>query len=696
MTWNLVFDPMLPVPVLIALAVVAALMCAVFLWRRMPGAIFRLLAFVAVLGALADPTLQQEQREPLSSVVALVVDRSQSQDFGDRKQQTEATLKALKERLEKFDNIEVRVVEAGRGRQVIGDGGTRIFTSLTDTLSDVPPDRIAGAVLITDGQIHDIPAVPKTYPFPAPIHALITGNERERDRRIVIERAPKFGLVGKPQTVKLRIVESTSGRGPEAGGQVTLRVLRNGRETNRLPARIGAVTDIPVMIEQGGKNIVEFSIEVAEDELTAVNNRAVATIEGIRENLRVLLVSGEPHAGERTWRNLLKSDASVDLVHFTILRPPEKQDATPINELSLIAFPTRELFSVKIDQFDLIIFDRYRRRSVLPSLYFDNIARYVRDGGAVMVAAGPDYADPGSLYQSPLAVVLPAEPTGEVIEKPYHAKVTDLGTRHPVTRGLPGSRFDPPHWSRWFRLIDIERPKGQTVMSGADDKPLLLLNRIGKGRIALLLSDHAWLWARGYEGGGPHVSLLRRISHWLMGETDLEEETLRLSSKDRSLIVERQTLGKEVAPVEMTLPSGEKKTIELEEAEPGLWRARVEATEIGLHSVGDGKFTALAHVGPPNPREYSDVLSTTTKLASIASATGGAVRRVTDDDGRAADPRIVPLRNVDRYHGNGWLGLRRTDAYELKGLTLIPLFSGLIGLALLLGLVSAMWYREGR
>ena len=119
------------------------------------------------------------------------------------------------------------------------------------------------------------------------------------------------------------------------------------------------------------------------------------TIEGIREKLRVLLVSGEPHAGERTWRNLLKSDANVDLVHFTILRPPEKQDGTPINELSLIAFPTRELFQQKIKEFDLIIFDRYANQSVLPSTYFDNIVRYVREGGAVLVAAGPEFAGAG-------------------------------------------------------------------------------------------------------------------------------------------------------------------------------------------------------------------------------------------------------------------------------------------------------------
>ena len=190
----------------------------------------------------------------------------------------------------------------------------------------------------------------------------------------------------------------------------------------------------------------------------------MVAIDGVRDKLRVLLVSGEPHSGERTWRNLLKSDASVDLVHFTILRPPEKQDGTPINELSLIAFPTRELFQQKINEFQLIIFDRYARQGVLPIAYFDNIARYVRAGGAVLVSAGPDYASTTSIWRTPLDSVLPAEPVG-VTEKPFYAHLSDAGKRHPVTRGLEGSASEPPHWSRFFRTVDT---RNATSAAGHD------------------------------------------------------------------------------------------------------------------------------------------------------------------------------------------------------------------------------------
>src|SRR5262249_3709006 len=410
-----------------------------------------------------------------------------------------------------------------------------------------------------------------------------------------------------------------------------------------------------------------------EGELTGVNNRAVVSIDGVRDKLRVLLVSGEPHAGERTWRNLLKSDASVDLVHFTILRPPEKQDGTPINELSLIAFPTRDLFQQKINEFQLIIFDRYARQGVLPIIYFDNIARYVRQGGAVLVAAGPDYASPTSIWRTPLDVILPAEPSGRTTDGAFRAELTDLGKRHPVTRGLEAPDETPPHWSRWFRLVDSRASKGTTVMHGPDNKPLLLLSREGDGRVALLLSDHIWLWARGYEGGGPHIDLLRRLSHWVVKQPDLEEEALRLLVRGRDLTVQGESMGDSGGGGTLTAPSG--KTRALSPAEPGVWRSTIEANELGLWHATDGTLNALANVGPANPREFTEVTSTGDVIAPLASATGGDVVRV-EDGGGVHVPRIIGVRSSDTYKGDDWLGLRMRESSVVRGIGVLPLFGG--------------------
>ena len=493
MNFGVSFAPLVPASILWAALAAAIVVSIALIAVRSRGAIVRTLALALLFLTLLNPSLTREDRDPLTSVAVVIVDKSPSQNFGERAQQTETARAAVVERLNHIPGLEVRVVEAGQA-----DGetdGTRLFTALGSALADVPSDRVAGAIMITDGRVHDVPAEAAALGFAAPLHALITGNKNERDRRVALTAAPRFGIVGQSQTIGFK-VEDQGAR--ERTAQVTVR--RDGEELETREVKVGEATNVDIPIAHAGPNIVEIEAAALDNELTTVNNRAVVSIDGVRDKLRVLLVSGEPHAGERTWRNLLKSDASVDLVHFTILRPPEKQDGTPINELSLIAFPTRELFQQKINEFQLIIFDRYARQGVLPIIYFDNITRYVRDGGAVLVAAGPDYASPTSIWRTPLDAILPAEPTGNVTEKSFYASLTDLGKRHPVTRDLEGANTSPPHWSHWFRVVDTKDPTGTTVMQGPDNKPLLVLQREGEGRVALLLSDHIWLWARGLRG----------------------------------------------------------------------------------------------------------------------------------------------------------------------------------------------------
>ena len=688
MNFGIAFAPLVPTYILWAAAIVALIMSALLLVIRSRGALVRATAFALLILALANPSFTREDRDPIPSVVAVVIDKSPSQGFGERAKQTEEARTALSERLARIPNLDVRVVEAG-----VADGetdGTRLFNALGAALADVPPDRIAGAFLITDGRVHDVPTDASALGFSAPLHALITGVANERDRRVVLTTAPRFGIVGQSQTIAFRVEDQGVGR---STARITVR--RDGEQIETRNVNTNAPVRVQIPIPHAGPNIVEIEAAPLDNELTAVNNRAVVSIDGVRDKLRVLLVSGEPHAGERTWRNLLKSDASVDLVHFTILRPPEKQDGTPINELSLIAFPTRELFQQKIGEFNLIIFDRYARQGVLPIVYFDNIARYVRDGGAVLIAAGPDYASPTSLWRTPLDAVLPAEPSGSMIERPFHARLSDIGKRHPVTRALEGAGEEPPHWSRWFRLVDTRNSQGSAVMEGPDGKPLLVLSREGEGRVALLLSDHIWLWARGFEGGGPHLDLLRRLSHWLMKQPDLEEEALRVVARGRDLTIERQTMAEAVEPVTVTTPSGATRTVTLQQAEPGLWRGATPANELGLWRATDGKLTTLVNVGPVNPREFAEVTSTTDVLRPLSNATGGDARRL-DDNGSLNVPRIVGVRSSETFRGDDWMGLRLRDASVLRGIGVLPIFAGLLGLLLLIGSLAATWAREGR
>ena len=619
----------------------------------------------------------------------VVTDHSLSQVLANRDERTEAAREALEKQLGAIENLDVRWVEE-KATDTSSNGETRLFSGLFGALADVPPDRFAGAILVTDGQVHDVPENLADSGYSGPVHTILSGLRNERDRRIVLERAPRYGIVGESRTVKFRVEDDT------ATGTVAVSISTDGKVTQVMNVPVGRSVEYDLDIQHGGQTVTELSVELAEDELTPHNNRAVFTTDGVRERLRVLLVSGEPHPGERTWRNLLKADAAVDLVHFTILRPPEKQDGTPIRELSLIAFPTRELFSVKLNEFDLIIFDRYQRRGVLPLIYLSNVASYVEQGGAILIAAGPAFATPLSLYRTPLSEILPSSPTGQVTVTPFHPAVTDQGERHPVTRALPGSEQTPPSWGRWFRMIDVEHKEGHVLMSGPGEKPLVILNRRGEGRVAQLLSDHTWLWARGYEGGGPQAELLRRMAHWLMQEPELEEEALSARFDGQNLIVERRSMADEVAPVKMVSPSGEESELTLSQAGPGVWRTQIRADEVGLHRLDDGTLSTVAAVGNANTRELQDVRTTDEILTPIADATGGGIFWPATEAGGVDLPRIRMSATGRRMAGTSWLGLKSNDAYVVKSLRSVPLFSTLLGLAAVLFLLGFTWFREGR
>ncbi|GGD45272.1 hypothetical protein [Sinisalibacter lacisalsi] len=679
---SVIFDPAFAWPVLWAAAAVVLALTALALWRGLKGWALRALAAGALLVALAGPSLQSEDRAGLGDILLAVVDESASQGLSDRAAQTEAALAAL-EREAMARGLDLRVARLGNGAD---NRGTLAMTALAAALAEVPRDRVAAMVLISDGQVHDIEAAPA---LPAPLHLLTTGRSDDWDRRLRITSAPAFAILGEEQVIGLRIDDDGAGPGDEIA---TLAISVDGGEPSLHEVPIGRDLQMPVTLSHGGQNVIQFTTEVAEGELTERNNAAVVAINGVRDRLRVLLVSGEPHPGTRTWRNLLKSDSAVDLVHFTILRPPEKQDGVPVTELSLIAFPTQELFLEKIDEFDLIIFDRYMLRGILPAAYLASVRDYISNGGAVLISAGPDFASARSLARSPLGEVLPGRPSSRLIETPYLPEVTDLGARHPVTRGLEG--FGPDGgWGRWLRQVELDVPEGtgMTVMSGAEGAPLLVLDRVEDGRVALIASDHAWLWARGYEGGGPQLELLRRLAHWMMKEPDLEEEALTAEAKGSEVTITRRSLDTGAREVTVTGPDGEVTVLPLAERQPGVFSTTFDAPAMGLYRLADGAQEAVIAVGPSAPKEFEATLASAAPLAPVIAPTGGGA--VALEDGT---PTLRPVRPGRNAAGRGWIGYTPREAYVVEALTVTPLAPPWLMLLIAAGLALAAWLVEGR
>jgi hypothetical protein len=587
-------------------------------------------------------------------------------------------------------NLEVRIIRAGKTSDT-GTGpvdGTRLFKEIARGTADIPRQRMAGTIVITDGQVHDIPGSEAAQNLGGPLHVILTGKRKEFDRRLVVRHVPKYGIVGKTVTLRIRVEDSNA-----AGSSVPVTLTKDGGAPRTISVAVGRDHSFELDLNHAGSNILQMEVAETPGELSKINNRAVISVNGVRERLRVLLVSGEPHPGERVWRNLLKADPSVDLVHFTILRPPEKQDMTPVRELSLIAFPIRELFEIKLKEFDLIIFDRYRRRGVLPSIYIDNIARYVEEGGAVLEAAGPEFSGSESLYQTPLARILPGEPDGKVMVGGLRPRLTKTGQRHTVTADLPGAGIgeELPRWGRWFRQVSVSNKDGLSLMSGRSDKPILLVQRVGKGRVAQLLSDHIWLWARGYGGGGPHGELLRRVAHWLMKEPELEENSLQARMAGDRLSITRRSVKPDTSPVEITTPSGVTTSVTLKDGIGGRAKALVSVKETGIYRIKDGKNTTLAAVGNLNPLEFSDMRTTSDKFAALTRATGGGIAWMQE-----GTPDMRRVRSGRVMAGSDWLGVLDNRNFSVKSVREAPLLPGLVLLLLALGTLIMAWRAEGR
>ena len=679
MSYSVFLDPLLPLPVWIGLLVICALAAGLGLLRGLRGWAWRMAAFLLLLGALLNPQLLREERILKPDIVLLLKDQTASNRLAGRIARLEAAETVLEQTLQRQFGAEVRKISIEDRKEE----GTALFAALREALAQEPAGQIAAVIALSDGQVHDRPL--PGFSFPAPFHLLLTGEKDEFDRKLEIKNAPAFAILGEPVTVTLKIEES--GAVTRADPRADVFISVDGAPPTQFNLPVGTEVDVELSALHGGENIFEFRVEPLAGEVSESNNAAMLSVNGVRERLRVLLVSGEPHPGTRTWRNLLKSDSSVDLVHFTILRPPEKQDSVPVDELSLIAFPTRQLFLEKIDDFDLIIFDRYKRRGILPPAYLQNIVRYVGDGGAVLVAAGPEYASANSLFRSPLQPILPGAPTAQVIENGFLPALTEFGQRHPVTAQLP----ETGDWGRWMRQIELLPLEGDVILKGVQDLPLLTLNRFKAGRVALLASDHAWLWDRNFEGGGPQQELLRRLAHWLMSEPELEEEALRAEQMEEGVLITRRSLNAVVDPVEVVAPSGISQKLLLEERAPGQFQGLYKNTQTGLFKMSDGALTRAFAIGSATPKEFENPLSTASLMMPIIQESSGGVFWLQE-----GLPRVRAVNIGRAAAGRGWLGITPRQAYEnvqLSQFSLVPSWLA----AFLVSLIGVLaWLREGR
>ena len=678
---SIFFYPYISYNLLYFLSFLSIIMIFIGFKFKASGNILRTILICIILICIANPIIVSENRENIPDTVAIILDLSPSQNIKNRKETAQKTYNLLKDKLKKFDNLDLRF------KTINGKNGTNIFEPLSEIVADIPSDRLAGAIVITDGQIQDSPKNIENYNFKAPINFLLSGEKNERDRRLIIESAPRFGIVGEEIEVKI-MVEDISSKVPNA--LVSININNDTKKSKAIT--IGETVVLTLPLDRAGITSLNIEVEPGTEELTLQNNKAVIEINAIRERLKVMLVSGEPNMGLRSWRNLLNSDPSVDLVHFTILRPPNKQDLTPIGELSLIPFPTRELFQLNLKDFDLIIFDQYHLRGILPQYYLKNIVEYVVNGGALLDTAGPAYAGPYSLSQSPLQNILPTEPTGEVISEKFIPGITNEGLRHPVTANLKDDN-NQNDWGPWYRMVEGLTISGDVLLEGPENRPLLILNRIGQGRVAQILSDQSWVWSRSENNKGPQADLLRRLVHWLMKEPELEENELSAKVEKDTILITRNSLALNSKPVSLISPSNNKMEIYLDELGNGKQIGKVLSPEQGIWKLSSGISSISIIVGNSNSSEYLDVRTTDLIIKPIVDKNMGSITWLNSQNNF---PNINHLPRSQMKTESKNIQLIKNKKYFIKNLKQTSITPWYILLILSIVLIFLSWYRESR
>lgn len=680
---DIIFDPYLPIFVVAAFVVIALVFNILTLIQNQKAWVWRTLSFAIFIYLLLNPSFREQEKQPLPMSVYVFIDNSPSQKLNNRPEQTDDALNWIISEFQDNEQINIKTVPIDSSTQ----SETVIFDTMAKTLKTKSENEIAAVFLITDGQVHDINRQEQLAPYlkQTPLHALITGKADEKDQKITLKMAPLYGIIGQQVTATLQVDQH--GYNTKNG----VLTLTKDDQIQYVPYVVGEPFTVTLDIDKSGQNVFIFELPEQEGELTTLNNKTAIIVKGIRDRLKVMLISGRPHAGGRMWRNTLKSDPSVDLVHFTILRDLDKTDPTPQDELALIPFPVRELFEVKINEFDLIIFDQYDQIELLPAYYFDNIANFVENGGGFLAAEGPSFEGEKSIFNTGLAPLIAAAPDFTITEQAFTPTLTEKGKYHPVTRPL--TNIEPDALGQFYRQLNTKNVRGDVLLNGANDQALLVLDRYGKGRVAQILSDQIWLWARGWGKKSPYLSLMRNTLHWLMKEPDLEDRGLFLSAANNQINIDlRDPMHEDrIAPeIEIITPNGANQTQILTESSPFNYNGLYRAEEAGLYKITAGDYTRYIMLGEPNPKEYQEMRSTEAILSPFVQKLHGKIERVDN----ATSMQIVQSSKKNQFASARRFFVKQGENFRILSSTQKPFIPLPFVLGMFLVAIGICWWQE--
>ena len=555
---NLYFEPYFPIFFVVLISICFFILILSSIINKSSGIFLRLSLFILLIFLILKPGYRIEKMKNENDIVTFVIDKTKSQKISKRIEEIDIVFQKMLSELTKYKDLDILEIiidnnkvtkRYGSLQEIINNSvreevinkmtnSTEIINNLENNINEYPSQRVSSVFILTDGQIHDLKSNVAFEKFDVPIYFLLIGEQKVDDRKVSIISHPEFGYLD--ENINIQVIANDFKSDEKATLELS---IHNGiKLEKKIIVKNNEVNNIKLKLKRHGPNFIKVSTPKRDGELSELNNSQLINISGVRKKLRVLLISGAPYMGTRVWRNFLKSDTSVELIHMTVLRPPEKNDNTPLDELSLIPFPIKELFEEKLDNFQLIIFDNFEGKKVLTPLYFQNLIRFVDEGGAILEITGPAYNSKSSLFRTEIGRILPGIPSGKVIRKEFKPRLTNLGKKHPITDSLFKNNFE---YGSWFEMNDILEvdSDSQVLLSGLNNKPLLAVKKVNNGRVAQIYSHNIWLWSKTESNkGGPYNQLIKNLAHWLMKEPTLEENKLKLKVLNDSILIEKSFL----------------------------------------------------------------------------------------------------------------------------------------------------------
>ena len=633
---NLTFSPVISYWYIFSFIILFFVFTLYSIINSASGIIYRVLIFITLVIMISQPSLKIEKRKIEKDIITLVIDKTDSQKITDRDKKVEEVYENILNKISRFKSLDILEVRIEKGETTTQFGSaeniknkklpkkklknnepnkSNILSILENNINKIPSKRLSAILILTDGQIHDINKNNLFDKYDVPLYFLLVGNKKINDKRLSIISKPEFGYLDEESEIIINLKDFLK------SNEIKTKLLIEQKNSKKeIQVVNGADTSIKINSLEPGENIIKISSKIRPNELSTINNSKIVKIAGIRKQLRVLLISGAPYNGTRVWRNFLKSDPSVELVHMTVLRPPTKNDNTPVNELSLIPFPTKELFEKKLNKFQLIIFDNFMGKNVLNPVYFQNILNFVDEGGAILEITGPSYNTNSSLFRTEIGKILPGVPSGKVLVGEYKPQLTEIGKIHPVTKNLFS---DMKNYGSWYQMNKIDELDDEsiTLLSGLNNKPLLVIKKVNKGRIAQIYSKNIWLWTKtGNDDGGPYNKLIKNLAHWLMKEPSLEDSKLKVAPQiEKKLLITKNFLKEpKLLEIKITITTPEGNTIEkkLKRIKNNNYSEIFEYQEEGLYVISDLNNQVFVDTTSENNLELNEIHLTDEYLQS--------------------------------------------------------------------------------